>query len=556
MNCKVDPKMCMIVALALITSSGRYAQADIIFGAPTNLGPAVNSAGIEAEPSISPDGLSLFFNGNRSGGAGGWDIWVCTRETTQDEWGTPVNLGSMINSPGNDYVASMTADGLTLCFCSSRSGGYGRSDIYMATRETSEDPWDAPTHLGPTINTSSGDFASISADGLTLYINSGRSGSFGGRDIWVSTRAMTDDSWSEPVHLGSPVNSAFGEEYPDISSDGLTLFFGSAAFASVRPGGYGGSDIWVTTRKTTDSDWGEPVNLGPIVNGPTDDRAPSISADGSTLYFASRYRSGGQGDMDLWQVSIEPVLDFSGDGVVSTKDLVQLIEHWGQEEPAFDIAPLPFGDGRVDAKDLEVLMSHWNQEVHDPTLLAHWTLDEPEGMLATDSVDDNNGLVFGNPVWQPDAGQVNGALEFDGIDDMVVLKPVLNPEDGPFSVCAWIKGGAPGQVILSQQTGVNWLLIDDDGTLMTDLASAGRSSSPLYSETVITDGNWHRVSFVWDGAQRSLYVDGAHIATDTQAGLAASTGGLAIGMGLGSQSGAFWSGTIDDVRIYDRVVAP
>ncbi len=148
--------------------------------------------------------------------------------------------------------------------------------------------------------------------------------------------------------------------------------------------------------------------------------------------------------MDLWQVSIEPVIDFNGDGMINTKDLVQLIEHWGQEEPAFDIAPLPFGDGMVDAQDLDVLMSHWEQPVYDPTLLAHWALDEIEGMFATDSVGTNDGIVVGNPLWQPDGGHANGALECDGIDDMIILKPVLNPEDGPFSVFAWIKGGAPG----------------------------------------------------------------------------------------------------------------
>ena len=140
--------------------------------------------------------------------------------------------------------------------------------------------------------------------------------------------------------------------------------------------------------------------------------------------------------------------------------------------------------------------------------------------------------------------------------DMIIVKPVLNPEDGPFSVCAWVKGGAPGQVILSQQTGANWLLVNANGTLMTDLASDGRSSSSRYAETVITDGNWHRIGFIWDGAQRSLYVDGISVATDTQAGLAASTGGLAVGVGQVNQADAFWSGTIDDVRIYDRVVAP
>ena len=134
----------------------------------------------------------------------------------------------------------------------------------------------------------------------------------------------------------------------------------------------------------------------------------------------------------------------------------------------------------------------------------------------------------------------------------------MDPEEGPFSVFAWIQGGAPGQVIISQQTGVNWLQIDADGTLMTELTkSGGRTLGvPLYSGTVITDGNWHRIGFVWDGSQRILYVDDIPVALDDQGSLGGSTGGMVIGVGQGNQADTFWSGMIDDVRIYDRVVEP
>ncbi len=111
-------------------------------------------------------------------------------------------------------------------------------------------------------------------------------------------------------------------------------------------------------------------------------------------------------------------------------------------------------------------------------------------------------------------------------------------------------------MILSQRPGVNWLMVDSDGTLMTELKGTGRNATSLYSETVITDGNWHRIGFVWDGAQRNLYVDDAPVALDIQAGLVGSIGGLAIGVGKGNEPGTFWSGMIDDVRIYDRAVAP
>ncbi len=152
---------------------------------------------------------------------------------------------------------------------------------------------------------------------------------------------------------------------------------------------------------------------------------------------------------------------------------------------------------------------------------------------------------------------VDGALQLDGIDDYVNAPFVLNPADGKFSVFVWIKGGAPGQAVLSQIGGVNWLCADTlEGNLMTELKATGRGAAAMLSQTIITDGNWHRVGFVWDGAYRALYVDDILVAEDTQTGLASSVGGLKIGCGSGPTAGTFFSGLIDDVRIYNRAVRP
>jgi len=109
------------------------------------------------------------------------------------------------------------------------------------------------------------------------------------------------------------------------------------------------------------------------------------------------------------------------------------------------------------------------------------------------------------------------------------------------------------------QAGVNWLLADtSQGKLATNLpAPAGRNpAKPLVSGALITDGQSHRVGFVWDGSNRVLSVDGVEVARDTQASLTTSGGGLYIGAGKNLDAGTFWSGLIDDVRIYDRTVMP
>ncbi len=204
----------------------------------------------------------------------------------------------------------------------------------------------------------------------------------------------------------------------------------------------------------------------------------------------------------------------------------------------------------------------WSFIVSEPGLVGYWKLDETESDIAYDSAGENDAVVFGGALWQPTGGQIDGALAFDGTDDYVSTDFVLNPTDGPFSVVAWVKGGAPGQVVLSQMGKANWLLADaSDGKLMTELVPpAGRTvPPPLVSEFVITDGNWHRIGFVWDGSYRALYVDGAEVAKDAKSFssmLESSDGGLYLGARKNLDTASFFSGLIDDVRIYNRAINP
>jgi hypothetical protein len=292
------------------------------------------------------------------------------------------------------------------------------------------------------------------------------------------------------------------------------------------------------------------MHLGPLVNNVGRDGTPNISADGSTLYFASF--TGGFGSADIWKAPILPIVDFNGDGIVDAADMCIMVDHWGEDYSLCDIGPMPWGDGIVDVQDLIVLAEHLFEEVDDPTLVAHWPLDETEGMVITDRAGDNDGYALGDPVWQPEGGMVDGALQLDGIDDYVSTPFVLNAADGKFSVFAWIKGGAPGQAVLSQIGGVNWLCVDTlEGNLMTELKGSGRRAAELLSQTITTDDNWHRIGLVWDGSNRMLCVDGIVVAKDTQAQFVDSFGGLYIGAGKNLEPGGFFSGLIDDVRIYN-----
>jgi tetratricopeptide (TPR) repeat protein/Tol biopolymer transport system component/predicted Ser/Thr protein kinase len=308
---------------------------EFIFATPTNLGPPFNSPYYEGTQWISSDGLESFFHSTRPPSRG-QDLWAATRSTTESQWGDAFHLGPIINSPVNEWGPSISADGLELFFCSPREGGLVGSsgyDIWTTQRATRGDDWGEPVNLGPTINSTFGEASPcISADSLLLFFASDRPNGYGGADIWVTTRTSKDNSWGEPVNLGSTVNSPAFEMFPSISSDGLTLFFTSGFLGyPARTGGFGGPDLWVTTRATKDNQWGEPVNLGPLVNTPAEECCPYISPDSSTLYFSSD-RPGGLGNFDLWQVSLVPIVDTNGNGQVDLDDFCTLAQRTSNDE--------------------------------------------------------------------------------------------------------------------------------------------------------------------------------------------------------------------------------
>ena len=115
--------MLLVAVLACVVLTNAYvAKADFIFGTPTNLGPTVNSSGWDGGPRILANGLTLYFSSNRPGGLGSYDTWVTTRETVQDPWGEPVNLGPTVNSSDWDGLSSISANGLELYFSCKRPG--------------------------------------------------------------------------------------------------------------------------------------------------------------------------------------------------------------------------------------------------------------------------------------------------------------------------------------------------------------------------------------------------------------------------------------------------
>jgi len=246
--------------------------------------------------------------------------------------------------------------------------------------------------------------------------------------------------------------------------------------------------------------------------------------------------------------------DANVDGYVNNLDFAVVANQWRKTGCGPCGGADMTGDGNVDIDDLLVIANNW---LKDFTLLAHWEFD---GDALDSSGYMKDATVVGDALWQPEGGQVDGALLLDGLNDYVSTPFILDPAVGFFSVLAWVRGGAPGQVVLSQTGGVNWLSADPSGgKLMTNISrppGVRTLPPPLISDFVFTDGQWHRIGFVWDGSNRRLYVDDVEVAKDAQDGLDSATGGFYIGRGKSMEPETYFSGLIDDVRIYDRAVMP
>jgi hypothetical protein len=243
-------KTIYLIPFLILNMSVEKVSADFTFGAPKNLGPTINSSFGEGPNCLSSDGLEFYFSSDSPGGSGSFDIWVARRDSAGQEWVTPVNLGQTVNSPREDALPCISEDGLSLLFYSNRPGGMGNHDIYITRRETINDNWNQPENLGPPVNTSGMEHAPrLSSDGLELYFGSyNRAGGHGASDIWVSKRTTVNDPWGTPMNLGAVVNSAADENFPFISANGLALFFSEDYGGPYRPGGLGDVDIWLATR--------------------------------------------------------------------------------------------------------------------------------------------------------------------------------------------------------------------------------------------------------------------------------------------------------------------
>lgn len=248
---------------------------------PIKLEGAVNSPTSEYIPMVTMDGTKMIFT-RRVGGQE--DLFIAEKK---DSVFSEVYGMAAINTSQNEGVHTISSDGSRIIFtaCNRYKEVIGGCDLFTSRLVDGE--WSKPLNIGPVINTTAWDAQpSLSADGYTLYWSSSRKHGIGGNDIWMSTRTDTS-SWTTPELLSENINGPYNEESPFIHPDGKTLYF-----RSNRPVGMGGYDIFYSRFNDTTNTWGVAKNIGYPINTENDEGAMSVSLDGKTAFFATDQKTG------------------------------------------------------------------------------------------------------------------------------------------------------------------------------------------------------------------------------------------------------------------------
>ncbi|MDI1355283.1 MAG: OmpA family protein [bacterium] len=263
-----------------------------------NLGPALNSPYADYSPVITADQNSLYFTTRRpsqkskeKNDDGNYWEDIFVSHKTVNGWSAAKSIGPSINSDGNEASISVSPDGQSILIYSD----YEDSGNLYSTR-LDGDEWTAPIKLGKNINSEYWEpSACLTANGSVIYFVSDRPGGYGGRDIYSSSR-QPDSTWGVAVNMGPKINTAYEEDAPFIHADGRTLSFSSNGHTTM-----GGFDIF-TSLLSEDNVWSDPINVGYPLNTTDDDVFYVVSPDGMKAYFTS-FRKEGLGEKDNYVVT-------------------------------------------------------------------------------------------------------------------------------------------------------------------------------------------------------------------------------------------------------------
>jgi hypothetical protein len=297
----------LIASLAARFDGRRNVPADCSAGkpycyeTPVHLDSPINTPGLEGKPALSADGLELYFVSDRPGalgGAGDQDIYVSRRRSITGSWGPPERVPPPISSAFFDITPTLSLDGLALYFGSNRPGPFSPPwpDLWVAHRASVNHPWGEPVNLGSGINTPLFEGSiDISPDQRTAFF-AGLTPDFV-FDIFVSRRSSIDAPFGPRVKVPAPIDSQGHDYGPALTPNGHTMFFSSGTDNPFVPGAL--NHLYVSERLHDGAPWGSRIYLDTL-NCPTCfGGLPTIRAGGIEICWMGD-RGDSFGDKDIY----------------------------------------------------------------------------------------------------------------------------------------------------------------------------------------------------------------------------------------------------------------
>ncbi len=293
-------------------------ESEIVNANPERLSETVNSIYNELRPLITPDGKTLIFgrqyHPNNTGGADDpEDIWFSLWDEEKGDWMEAENIGSPLNTSGSNYISSITPDGNTIIITLGnkyKKNGKLKAGVSVSTRTSEGWSKPEPFNIIREINVSDKSNYFLANNRKVLLMSIESDPSYGGRDLYVSF-LREDGRWSEPLNLGSDINTVQEEAAPFLAADDKTLYFSSNGYM-----GFGKHDIYLSRRlDDTWTKWSEPENLGPMINSPEVDAFFNIPPTGEYGYFS---RDVSENNADIFRFELpkehqpEPVVTIKG----------------------------------------------------------------------------------------------------------------------------------------------------------------------------------------------------------------------------------------------------
>jgi OmpA-OmpF porin, OOP family len=267
---------------------------------------SINSAYAELKPAFAPKGDKLYFSrvahpNNTNGDNDQEDIWYTLYDSTTNTWSEPIRMPGGLNNAGPNFIENVSSTGDTIILGNQyMKKGKMRDGVSYSVNINGE--WSAPTPImimdDYNISTHGNHFVSLKLGVIISAVQ--RSESVGHRDLYVSF--WNGEYATAPVNMGGVINSMAEESSPYLACDNKTLYF-----ASKGHNGYGGYDIFMTTRLDDSwTNWTVPQNLGPAVNGGLDEEFFSITHCGRFAIFTKQINIHNE---DLYKVPIEELFN-------------------------------------------------------------------------------------------------------------------------------------------------------------------------------------------------------------------------------------------------------